>query len=128
MDELTAILSQFDLPRSVIDIALVTAIFYGVLRLFAGTQGVQLLRGVLVIILVGALLMLGATSALHSFFGYGVLVSEGGTYMIGSELHETQDHWRSNWHFCHWTLMIPYSLLSFFILDAVRFYESDADD
>jgi len=54
VDELTAILSQFDLT-SVIDIALVTAIFYGVLRLFAGTQGVQLLRGVLVIILVGAL-------------------------------------------------------------------------
>ena len=55
MDELTAILSQFDLPRSVIDIALVTIVFYGILRLFAGTQGVQLLRGVLVIILVGAL-------------------------------------------------------------------------
>ena len=54
MDELNAILSQFDY-KSVIDIALVTAIFYGILRLFAGTQGVQLLRGVLVIILVGAL-------------------------------------------------------------------------
>ncbi|HEY53732.1 MAG TPA: TIGR00159 family protein [Caldilineae bacterium] len=55
MDELTAILSQFDWPRSFIDIALVTLVFYGILRLFAGTQGVQLLRGVLVIILVGAL-------------------------------------------------------------------------
>ncbi len=54
MDELTAILSQFELI-SVVDIALVTLIFYGILRLFAGTQGVQLLRGVLVIILVGAL-------------------------------------------------------------------------
>ena len=54
MDELNAILSQFEL-NSLIDIALVTAIFYGILRLFAGTQGVQLLRGVLVIILVGAL-------------------------------------------------------------------------
>ena len=55
MDELTAILSQFDWPRSVIDIALVTATFYAILRLFADTQGMQLLRGVLVIILVGAL-------------------------------------------------------------------------
>src|SRR5512135_2984578 len=40
---------------SVVDIALVALVFYGLLRLFQGTQAVSLLRGILVIALVIAL-------------------------------------------------------------------------
>ncbi len=54
MQDLTALVSQFNL-LDVIDILLVTIVFYVILRLFAGTQGVQLLRGVLVLVLVGVL-------------------------------------------------------------------------
>lgn len=54
VQDLTALVSQFDF-RDVIDILLVTIVFYIILRLFAGTQGVQLLRGVLVLVLVGVL-------------------------------------------------------------------------
>jgi len=45
------ILSRFSW-QSVIDIALVAAIFYGLLRLFRGTQAVALLRGVLLVLLI----------------------------------------------------------------------------
>lgn len=54
MEDFVAILSQFGYLDA-IDILLVTAVFYGVLRLFAGTQGVQLLRGVLVLVFIGVL-------------------------------------------------------------------------
>ena len=54
MEELLALFSRFQV-RDAIDILLVTLIFYGVLRLFAGTQGVQLLRGILVVVLIGVL-------------------------------------------------------------------------
>ena len=64
MDDLLSILRQFNM-LSAIDIALVTLIFYGVLRLFAGTQGVQLLRGVLVIVLIAVLA--GSFSGLTAF-------------------------------------------------------------
>ncbi|MCD6291197.1 MAG: diadenylate cyclase CdaA [Anaerolineae bacterium] len=50
MIDVFGILSRFNW-QSVIDIALVTAIFYGLLRLFRGTQAVALLRGVLIIFL-----------------------------------------------------------------------------
>ncbi len=77
MDELNAILSQFKLWNSVIDIALVTLIFYGILRLFAGTQGVQLLRGVLVIILVGAL-----AANFSNFTAFTWLIRSGGVVIL----------------------------------------------
>lgn len=51
MAELAGILQQLTL-FSVIDILLVTLIFYAVLRLFQGTQAVSLLRGILVVALV----------------------------------------------------------------------------
>ncbi|RME80752.1 MAG: TIGR00159 family protein [Caldilineae bacterium] len=54
MEDLLAVLRQFTWI-SAIDILLVTLIFYAVLRFFAGTQGVQLLRGVLVLVLIAAL-------------------------------------------------------------------------
>ncbi|MCP4166915.1 MAG: TIGR00159 family protein [Chloroflexi bacterium] len=54
MEDLQLILSQFSLT-SAIDIFLVAVIFYVILRFFAGTQAVQLIRGILVIVLIGAL-------------------------------------------------------------------------
>ena len=54
MEDFLAILRQFE-PASILDIALVTLVFYGVLRFFAGTRGMQLLRGILVLVLLGAL-------------------------------------------------------------------------
>ncbi len=51
MIDVFSILSRLDW-RSVIDIALVAAVFYGLLRLFRGTQAVALLRGVLLILLI----------------------------------------------------------------------------
>jgi len=65
MDNLVAIFSQFFTWQSVIDITLVTLVFYALLRLFAGTQAVQLLRGLLIIFLVIALL--GSFSNLTAF-------------------------------------------------------------
>lgn len=49
--ELVSIFQQITLT-SIIDILLVTLIFYGVLRLFQGTQAVSLLRGILVVTLI----------------------------------------------------------------------------
>lgn len=48
---------------SVVDILLVALIFYGVLRMFQGTQAVSLLRGILVVVLVATL----AASRLTAF-------------------------------------------------------------
>ena len=65
MDNLFAIFSQFCWPASFIDIMLVTLIFYALLRLFSGTQAVQLLRGLLIIFLIIALL--GSFTGLTAF-------------------------------------------------------------
>lgn len=54
MQDLAALVSQFNF-LDIVDILLVTIVFYVILRLFAGTQGVQLLRGVLVLVLLGVL-------------------------------------------------------------------------
>ncbi len=54
MTDFSLLLSQLSFTDA-IDILLVTVVFYGILRLFAGTQGVQLLRGVLVLVLIGVL-------------------------------------------------------------------------
>ena len=56
MDNLLGLFSQFFTWQSAIDIALVTLVLYTMLRLFAGTQAVQLLRGLLIIFLIIALL------------------------------------------------------------------------
>jgi len=45
-----SIFSRFSL-LSALDVLLVAAVFYGLLRLFRGTQAVQLLRGILVVVL-----------------------------------------------------------------------------
>lgn len=49
--ELWSTLARLRNVQNLLDIALVTLIFYGLLRLFRGTQAVQLLRGILVIAL-----------------------------------------------------------------------------
>jgi diadenylate cyclase len=48
---------------SIVDVFLVTLIFYGILRLFQGTQAVSLLRGILVVVLVATI----AASRLTAF-------------------------------------------------------------
>jgi diadenylate cyclase len=65
MDNILAVFSQFAWPKSAIDILLVTLVFYALLRLFAGTQAVQLLRGLLIIFLIIALL--GSFTGLTAF-------------------------------------------------------------
>jgi len=64
MNNLFAIFSQFSW-QSALDILLVTLVFYALLRLFTGTQAVQLLRGLLIIFLVIALL--GSFTTLTAF-------------------------------------------------------------
>lgn len=54
--ELLASLSRATSLINLIDIALVSLVFYGLLRLFRGTQAVQLMRGIVVIALVVAIL------------------------------------------------------------------------
>lgn len=54
MENLAAIFGQFTW-LSALDISLVALAFYVALRLFAGTKGVQLLRGILVLVLIGVL-------------------------------------------------------------------------
>lgn len=49
-------LSRITNLANLLDIALVSLVFYGLLRLFRGTQAVQLLRGILVIALAAAVL------------------------------------------------------------------------
>jgi diadenylate cyclase len=53
MADLLAIFSRFTW-QSAVDVLLVAAAFFGILRLFRGTQAVQLLRGVLILVLVYA--------------------------------------------------------------------------
>jgi diadenylate cyclase len=60
MPDVFASLSRLLDWRSVIDVALVAVVIYTALRLFRGTQAVQLLRGVLIIALFIALLSLVA--------------------------------------------------------------------
>ena len=55
MSDLLWTLRQLDV-RAVIDILLVALIFWGLLRLIQGTQAVQLLRGVILVVLFAALL------------------------------------------------------------------------
>ena len=45
--------------RSALDVALVTLVIYTMLRLFRGTQAVQLMRGILLIALVIAVMRTG---------------------------------------------------------------------
>jgi diadenylate cyclase len=54
--DILASLSRLVDWKNLLDVALVSLIFYGLLRLFRGTQAVQLLRGIVVIALVAAVL------------------------------------------------------------------------
>jgi diadenylate cyclase len=54
--DLIASLSRVTSFTNLLDVALVSLIFYGLLRLFRGTQAVQLLRGVLVLALAAAIM------------------------------------------------------------------------
>jgi diadenylate cyclase len=54
MTEILITLSRLQDWRNVLDILLVSLVFYGLLQLFRGTQAVQLVRGILVIALVAA--------------------------------------------------------------------------
>jgi diadenylate cyclase len=54
--DILASLGRITSLANLLDIALVSLVFYGLLRLFRGTQAVQLLRGVLVIALAAAVL------------------------------------------------------------------------
>jgi diadenylate cyclase len=56
MDNFLGLASQLFTWQSALDILLVTLVLYTLLRLFAGTQAVQLLRGLLIIFLIIALL------------------------------------------------------------------------
>lgn len=52
MSEILAYLSNLRDPSNLLDIALVALIIFAVLRLFQGTQAMQLARGVLLVVLV----------------------------------------------------------------------------
>ena len=56
MTDILASLNRLQYLQNILDVALVSAIIYTILRLFRGTQGVQLLRGVLVIGLIMAMI------------------------------------------------------------------------
>jgi diadenylate cyclase len=66
VNDFLALFSRFDLLDAV-DVLLVTIVFYAVLRLFAGTQGVQVLRGALVLVLLG---VLASTFTVFSAFSW----------------------------------------------------------
>jgi diadenylate cyclase len=55
MTDILISLSRLQDWRNLLDVALVSLIFYGLLLLFRGTQAVQLVRGILVITLVAAI-------------------------------------------------------------------------
>ncbi len=55
MSDILWILSRLDF-RDTVDILLVALVFYALLRLFEGTQAIQLLRGVIIVIFLTALL------------------------------------------------------------------------
>lgn len=65
MSEILVYLSNLREPRNILDIALVAVLIYALLRLFQGTQAVQLVRGVLLITLV--VLVLSQTLDLTAF-------------------------------------------------------------
>ncbi len=71
MSELYVILSGLDWA-SIIDILLVAAVFYALLRLIQGTQAVQLLRGILVI----SVLAIIAASTFNTFIAFSWLVNK----------------------------------------------------
>ena len=54
MTDVPSILLRLDWP-SVIDILLVSIIFYGLLTIIQGTQAVQLLRGLMIIVIITVL-------------------------------------------------------------------------
>ncbi|HHY57430.1 MAG TPA: TIGR00159 family protein [Chloroflexi bacterium] len=56
MTDVLASLSRLSNWQSILDLALVTLVFYGLFRLFSGTRAVQLVRGVLVFIIIFAIL------------------------------------------------------------------------
>jgi diadenylate cyclase len=56
MTDVFASLSRLSNWQSILDLALVTLVFYGLFRLFSGTRAVQLVRGVLVFIIIFAIL------------------------------------------------------------------------
>lgn len=65
MTDVFASLSRLSNWQSILDLALVTLVFYGLFRLFSGTRAVQLVRGVLVFIIIFAIL--GQTIDLPAF-------------------------------------------------------------
>ncbi|MCX6042248.1 MAG: diadenylate cyclase CdaA [Caldilinea sp.] len=56
MTDVFASLSRLLSWQSLVDVALVTGVFYGLFRLFRGTRAVQLVRGVLLFIIIFAIL------------------------------------------------------------------------
>ncbi|CAN5594206.1 diadenylate cyclase CdaA [soil metagenome] len=52
--DILASLNRLYDPKNLLDVVLVSLIFYGLLRLFRGTRAVQLLRGIVVIVLAAA--------------------------------------------------------------------------
>ena len=76
LEDIAALTSQFNI-LDLIDILLVTLVFYAVLRLFAGTQGVQLLRGVLVLVLLGVL-----ASSFTGFSAFSWLIRSSGIVVL----------------------------------------------
>src|SRR5436305_14452324 len=54
MTDILASLNRLYDLKNLLDVALVSLIFYGLLRLFRGTRAVQLLRGIVVIVLAAA--------------------------------------------------------------------------
>lgn len=65
MEDTLASLSRLQEWRNILDIGIVAIIIYGVLRLFRGTQAVQLIRGILVIAL--AIVIVNQTVRLTAF-------------------------------------------------------------
>ncbi len=65
MTDVFASLSRLSNWQSLLDVALVTLVFYGLFRLFRGTRAIQLVRGVLVFVIVFAIL--GQTIDLPAF-------------------------------------------------------------
>ena len=65
MTDVFASLSRLSNWQSLLDVALVTLVFYGLFRLFRGTRAIQLVRGVLVFLIVFAIL--GQTIDLPAF-------------------------------------------------------------
>ena len=67
MSDFLSIFSRFSW-QSALDVLLVALVFYAVLRVFRGTQAVQLLRGILVIVLViGGFVLVSIIDHLQDF-------------------------------------------------------------